>query len=857
MNKEAVVFCRNQKVWSVILFSSQMAQMAQNAIDSGGGLLSTAGQLDWVSLIRMTFRISSTVADRLLFRAGVNLETVQAGRAICSTFRFCPEGQDLLRKSLVKLEGVTSYNKFLHFLFDSKPILTELCETEQGAALVAISSALALQYEIPHCAQIIRQLCLLRGASNADLPTIEQWQKLISLCHKSLAPSEFPILLDGLRRAFDPEAFKIREPTDVANIAEALALFGDVTTGKGGVQSVRIAGGIECGLLAAIAQCILGLRIEIFDEVGVQIYHKISWRSGESQVKFYREHRQTQVGRLSIQQAFRIPNGRELLQENSMSSKILLMPSLWRNVLSDSFPEARIFLQTSQYKRQLKELLHALAYQSHAYYSSTKVPGINLESVWWLEWKGQGYLFHPSKTGSDLLRFISRNFEELAFVGETIDPPIENSGKQPYDLDDCINTLTLSCKCSQCWKSSNKPPDLMRICTVRLAMTICRLVLILAPVNVISYIPPSVSAIRQLYDSTRRDIMGHSSRTIPFSGLRLIHYMFTGRMGEEDRSGLMSAVCGDRVCVFLSFLRDINLSPLDATRVEVILGCIKQQDAKYNYVVDIPMSMGAPILQENELDSKSATLAVPSQVDLVVEETQDPKTIAVSYRIRIHEQEPVLLPTAVVQDALQNCIRKCREHLPECIQTSYIEAKNNLWRYTEQASEFDVLLHQPYNAHNDDNDDSRHHNIWSILKWSAWEPPKSQQCLSIIVFSPFSPSLYWILADIYSNKSDLPHYQRRESVLVGEVANCPACVVHPVAAAWAKATAGSNTKFDGIVPFDSNVKDGTLLTKWKYGDPNSRKFLYIPEKLDAVAKSSSNNPFSQGWKLFGGRKQSQ
>lgn len=147
--------------------------------------LNTSGQLDWVSLSRSTISYSLEVTARLA-NAGVELLTIGVGSAIFSAFSFPPSGQSELSLSLANLKGCSSFSNALWFGFGIKHVVRNLSETEEGATCVAICAALAIPNTPFRTAQILKELCRLRGTPLSLSPSLHQWSKLVEACTGSL-----------------------------------------------------------------------------------------------------------------------------------------------------------------------------------------------------------------------------------------------------------------------------------------------------------------------------------------------------------------------------------------------------------------------------------------------------------------------------------------------------------------------------------------------------------------------------------------------------------------------------------------------------------------------------------------------
>jgi len=302
-------------------------------------------QLDWVTLVRTASSYSHQVATRFA-NAGITENAIHVGIAVCSSFIVRREGQQELTESLRKLEGRPSYKKLLWFGFGIRHVIHNLTDTEQGAACVALCAALALHYPTDHAATVMTALCQERGAPSDIVPSIEQWSSLISICEGSLAESKFPLYFDVFTRFLAPEPTKSREPADAKAMAEALALLGDISKQK--LDSVLMVGGVECAWLAAVAERLLCLTIEILDGNGKQCYRSSRRLRSPAEVTFVPKIVDGDTGMHQglVRQKYFVSSGRELFFENvhPFSPTSIRISTTWSTVLSDSFPKAKYFL---------------------------------------------------------------------------------------------------------------------------------------------------------------------------------------------------------------------------------------------------------------------------------------------------------------------------------------------------------------------------------------------------------------------------------------------------------------------------------------------------------------------------------
>jgi len=813
--------------------------------------LTNSTQLDWVNLVLSVTGYTHQVATRFA-NAGVDEKAVQIGTAVCSSFVFPKGGQKELTESLKKLEGRSSYKKLLWFGFGIKHVIHYLIDTEQGAACAALCAALAHHYPSDHAANVMTALCHERGAPNHLVPSIEQWRSLISVCEGSLAKSKFPWYFDTFTRFLVPEPSKAREPTDAKMMAEALALLGDISKQK--LNSVLMAGGVECAWLAAVAELLLCLSIEILDENGKQHYRSSRRLQSPAEVTFMPETVRGDTGKHQglVRQKYFVSSGSELLENVDLFNlRAIRISTTWKTVLSDSFPKAKYFLAQKSYQKLFAGLIHCVAQKSQAYYTSSPVAAIDIDSIWWIHWKGQGCLFHPRRTGLDLLNFVSQLFPELAFVANSNDFA---SIPETKSLEDNVKDIADTCGCPSCPKKSKRGVELAPICGTRLALTLIRLILILCPVTIHESVPPSVMALRQLYNCTNAPFSGTSTRAISCHGLNLIHSLFTGPDLCQTKSAGVSAVCGKGVCVFYSLLRDIELSPADAMYIEVIPGQIRHGEYSCKYIIDISPGLQEHLPNPNFLKEICSENGPGVSIELIAGKRQAEEAMEASYRFLSADNRPVYLNTTIIQEALLSSLRTGDFHLEDCNRNLEVEPGPRRWSLSECSETSSQVAPKSTQT-----TESGRRMSWAVVTWQAWNTPKvsgqSYQNFEIDIYRPGNVLLFLIVSYLHlkdTQGSRLPRSQRRERILVSEMADCSYCVVEQAAIAWYKATKEEQAFAAEVARFNDALKRGLIKKRGSIGSEADEeiKFELAPDPVSQDLTARSKRP----WKSLFGRK---
>jgi hypothetical protein len=794
--------------------------------------LSNSTQLDWCSLVKGALGIGARIA-----KAGIDPVTVEIGILICSSFDFPPDGQKDLETSLNALQGCSSWGKAIYLGFGIEHVVKTLSNREGGAACVAISAALAVQYHHSHAANVIRALCRIQDVPDLFAPSRLQWESLVKICENCLSRSMFPHYFNIFRRLLEPEPKRTREPTDPQIMAKALAMLGEISKrDRSEGSNLIIAGGVECAWLAAVAQVFLCLRIQLFGPDGRTPLFKSS-TPGPVQVTFISEITHMDVGRhLTLdRQVYSVSTGREILQDKQISDvSILRSSTTWSTVLSDTFPTETHTLNRP-FQKRMSQLIWSLTYHAGAYFSCSSPAAEDFDSIWWLRWNGHGCLFHPKRTGLELISHSIKLFPELSFLTSSDNLGGSKSNGEVPSLEDCVEMLSHACGCSMCWKKSTQresPRDAI-ICETRLALTIARLILILAPVTVHESVPPCVQALRRLYISTAPSNPGSSSPDIPCHGIHLVLYLFTGEIQSPAHSPRISAASARGVCVFLSLLRNPNLPPNEAMTIEIVPGHIRHGYQYYNCVTDIPAAF-----RGSNIDLDDDTSLSNGEVELVTQEREDTEIMTASYRIMTAENQSVYLDVAFLQEALLSSIRTVDHHPENCDPTlsrdPTLAIGHGLRRWSLNKSDRSSSNSASSRQNSLSSMESTQENSWALLKWDAWDNSGSfrfSQGLKIAIDRTDNFLISVLLSDLYMKNSNLPYYVRREKSLVAQMPDCQPCIVQLAAFAWYKCAPQKPVSSTGVVGFDDNKKHVFISKKPESKDDMKEEiqFELVPE----------------------------
>lgn len=237
------------------------------------GPLTTSGVVNWDAMSSRSVNFFFAVLARL-DKAGISPYTVEVGRIVCRNFPLEASAQVRIADAVFKLARYGSYGNTMWFGFGIKQVVTDLVDSEQGMALVALCASLGTIYEPFFSAQVLKELCTLSGAPRDISPALRQWEVLVNLCAGILTTGGFMDLVNGFNRLVFgrsvENAHLIYGPTTHEALAKAITTLAQVAQRK--KANASFVGGLDCAWLAALAEWVLCLDVSIAGSNGTVIY---------------------------------------------------------------------------------------------------------------------------------------------------------------------------------------------------------------------------------------------------------------------------------------------------------------------------------------------------------------------------------------------------------------------------------------------------------------------------------------------------------------------------------------------------------------------------------------------------------
>lgn len=319
--------------------------MAAESSQHASGLMEQ-GSLDWVVLSKTSVSFSLDILARCS-RAGVETLTIAIGQTLFSQFNVPADAQRRLELSVSKLKAFSSAANALWFGIGFKHLIRTMLETEQGAAFVAVSSCLMVSYDQNFSAIVLKSLCDKSSLPEKLSPSLPQWSTFINMCTTAVTSSQFPILVEGFSRLLVSNTTR-KEPhrlaaTSPGELASALLEIAQLSTRK--VANVTLMGNADCAWLAALAEWLFSLKVEIIDQTGNFLYQSKGERRLNTHEFFQLTIIRLEHGQNSVPQSLLrsrthlVPPGDLLFDLRTETSYHLFYQgrSEWSTILSDTF----------------------------------------------------------------------------------------------------------------------------------------------------------------------------------------------------------------------------------------------------------------------------------------------------------------------------------------------------------------------------------------------------------------------------------------------------------------------------------------------------------------------------------------
>lgn len=625
------------------------------------GALAQQGSLDWVALSNTTVSFSVELLARYA-RAGVEALTIAVGQALFAQFRVPADAQKRLELSVSRLKAYSSAANALWFGIGFKHLIRTLMETEQGATLVAISSCLMVSYENEFSATVLKALCDKSSLPEKLTPSLSQWGAFVNLCTAAVTASQFPLLVEGFSRLL-MTSFAKREPKNLAATspsALAIALLEIAQLSMGKVANVVLIGNADCGWLAAVAEWLFSLRVEILDHTGNSLYQ--SKGKNYDGISYFQltvirleEGQNTGPQGLQHSRTHLIPPGDPGFNLRTATSYYLFYQgrSEWFTILNDTFGLSfQSLLKPENIPRFAKVLYSGLSVDDND-------RAFGLMNPWGDTLFAKDSLQHQRRF-IQMLRFAAARLPELAELekyGISHALELENLYLErheiPVDLEDGSNNspfhlaaeisnasgfstaLMDSCSCIRCKVAPKSPSSDPRVlildclCLSKIAIAVFEFIWCLSWLDVDDTIRPSSNGLMRLYTQFEKlsqirskylddQAFGHAVMLLTGFDIQVAHQA--------------SAVAVHGLCAYRSSLEHPNIGVEGQYRIRIVPGQIERHEKFYDHITETPnpwllRPRDKSTVDFNETSSVIALLGARPLLQLAIEETLSASSI--------------------------------------------------------------------------------------------------------------------------------------------------------------------------------------------------------------------------------------
>jgi hypothetical protein len=265
-------------------------------------------------------------------------------------------------------------------------------------------------------------------------------------------------------------------------------------------------------------------------------------------------------------------------------------------------------------------------------------------------------------------------------------------------------------------------------------------------------------------------------------------FLFIGHLPTKNVPDKVSAASANGICIFLTLLKDIELSPLVATEIEVIPGHINHADHFYTFVEDASSGSHEEtgFLGVHELGSSLYDLSA-RDYELVVVEQQSSDTLGAEYRAASSGYSQLSIPPAALQISLQTFLRLDVTNSNSTSTLFEVEDNGLYWSLQELVS-----TGRPGQMAGCTKARAL---TWSILDWKARTNPLGQaQHLDIELFRLRGVAILITALGKYSETAACTPWNRRCYVMLLNTGSYDISVVRRAALAWSVTEADTSSE---------------------------------------------------------------
>lgn len=396
--------------------------------------------------------------------ARVNPYTALVGEVLCHNFQLTTKGRRNIEAVVNSLKVVGSLGDTLEFGFGIEDVVRSMVKSERGCICLALCAALTDCYSEDMAVEVLIEIANLAKFDGQYMPSSESWKELLRACAGTLSASKFPVIAEhfmqlskeerrlGTYQGFEglPKAY--RGCSSPKSIAEALLALSQISRNE--MQSVNLLGGADVGWLAAIADWLLDLRIQIIQQDGEVFYTNCeSAKIVQVQVMYVGTSGTATNSIQTVGKTYYLDDISKLFQEEGRPPDAAVVSGrvAWRNLIGSTFLSD--FKKLMEIPHTLGELLGSAARLFKALTLADK----SIPETYRLACIS----YCDASYGSGFVTNTLRWFPELQALKEDMQKASSvdlATARRTYEA--CISAMRSHCDCRTCQSSTCHPePD--------------------------------------------------------------------------------------------------------------------------------------------------------------------------------------------------------------------------------------------------------------------------------------------------------------------------------------------------------------------------------------------------------------
>lgn len=629
---------------------------------TGRTSLQQQGSISWVDLVNTTISGTVGVLSRMS-AAGVDPYTAVVGQTLCTKFWLSQLGRGHVVEALSQLRSFGSLSKALWFGFGLRSVVRTLAETEEGGTCVALCAALSECYHDYVGAEILVEMAKSSKAPDELMPSILQWKALLRSCAGVFASSSFSTRAEtymqfypygthlGLSSGDDYMRSRFRGISGAKSIAEALLAIGQVSRRE--LESVTIIGHADAGWLAAVAEWLFDLSIDVVDIEGALIYkNRVDEGNVQLRIVFEQFNNPNKPILQTTGKTYRLDDATVLIRQEVPGTRVAAVVSgrlPWDKVLYSGFGSdfKRLMENTQAFGGAIGNAARIFKAISH--------PEEDIHD----RYRAQCRLYCDASYGQGFITNIVQWFPELGGLRTQMDVGARLSltdARANYEAN--LSIIKSACNCERCQTEDDEDEVVLeqeKFCCVVLAETIIDIARCLSGMSVASDLCLTRVGLEIFYarhlnnrfgkECYRRYLeemgpilyvmdldRGYGGETEDIRVVRLLRalQLFGGRtvvFTSED----VSAASENGICAYLSILADLSDDDQSIGRVTIVPGRIELHGKAYNSLEDVKLDNETRYLTDHNREVTTSEVFSASYEDISVTVEEKAEALQISF----------------------------------------------------------------------------------------------------------------------------------------------------------------------------------------------------------------------------------